>query len=88
MRDIIAGAYAHPSSGTDDTAALTEAVVNEHCAEHAQALIELEHMVNVSTDSHELDQRKLADDLRNWFVSHALEHDASLKAFFQTYENR
>ncbi len=76
MRDIITGAYL-PRAGR---LSISEDIVNEHCAEHANALIELESLLH----SFVFDQRaSLAECLRDWFVDHAIKHDAQLRAFFQ-----
>jgi|SRR5579863_2534484 len=76
MRDIIAGAYLPPSGGQK----ISEDVVNEHCAGHANALIELETMLHSAVSD---DHARLAALLSDWFVDHALKHDAHLRAFFQ-----
>ena len=76
MRDIIVGAYL-PRDGCEN---ISEATVNEHCAEHARALIELEGMLH----GYASDLRAhLPARLRLWFVDHATKHDAHLRAFFQ-----
>lgn len=75
MRDIITGAYLPQASRSD----ISEAVVNEHCAEHANALIELETMLHSFASR---DGASLAIGLKDWFVDHALKHDAHLRAFF------
>ena len=75
MRDIITGAYLPRTGGRK----MSEEIVNEHCAEHANALIELETMLH----SFASDGASLAICLKVWFVDHALKHDAHLRAFFQ-----
>jgi len=75
MRDIIAGAYLSRLGCNN----ISEATVNEHCAEHASALIELENMLHAFASSAEV---SLAARLRDWFVEHATRHDAQLRAFF------
>ncbi len=76
MRDIIAGAYP-PRGGCGN---ISEAIVNEHCAEHAHSLIELESMLHSFDSNRKAD---LANRLRDWFVDHATKHDAHLRTFFQ-----
>ena len=77
MRDIIVGAYL-PHDGCKK---ISEATINEHCAEHARALIELENMLY----GHPPDDRAhLAARLRLWFVDHATKHDAHLRTFFRS----
>jgi hemerythrin-like metal-binding protein len=74
LSDIIAGAY--PGSA----ACLSEAIANEHRAEHARALIALECMLHRHGQGHE---KNLALHLTNWFVGHATDQDARLRSFFQ-----
>ena len=75
MRDIIVGAYL-PRGGCKK---LSEAAINEHCDEHARALIELETLLN----GYSSDRRApLLNRLGLWFVDHGTKHDAHLRAFF------
>lgn len=77
MRDILTGAYLPLA----DRRSISEAFVNEHCAEHANALIELETLLR----SFVFDQgASLAACLRDWFVDHAVKHDSQLRRFFQS----
>jgi hemerythrin-like metal-binding protein len=74
ITDIIAGAYPGPAGS------LSEAIANEHRAEHARALIALESLVRL----HALGREKnLALHLMNWFVGHATDQDARLRTYFQ-----
>lgn len=77
MRDIIAGAYLPRASHEK----MSEAIINEHCAEHARALIELEDMLHSFVSNQDT---VMAKSLRDWFVDHATQHDAHLRAFFQS----
>ena len=86
MRDIIGGAYLLADGRMRDLAAINEAAVNDHCAEHARALIELERLLQTSTAAGEWHGRRLASELRTWFIDHAINHDAHLKAVFQGRE--
>jgi hemerythrin len=72
--EIVAGAY--PGSA----ACLSEAIANEHRAEHARALIALESLVRLHALGREKD---LALQLMNWFVGHATDQDAQLRAYLQ-----
>jgi len=76
MRDLIVGAYLLPAGGARRMA-ISETIINDHCAEHAQALIKLESMLQ--------DQQgpMLASELRAWFIDHAINHDAQVKEVFQ-----
>jgi hemerythrin-like metal-binding protein len=74
LSDIIAGAY----SGS--AACLSEAIANEHRAEHARALIALECLLHRNGLGRE---KNLALHLTNWFVGHATDQDARLRSYFQ-----
>jgi hemerythrin len=81
MRDILDGAYLLPDIRMRQF--MGEAAVNDHCAEHARALIELEHILQSFIAAKNRDGSALASDLRNWFLDHAVNHDARLKEVFQ-----
>ena len=73
IRDMVAS-YPQVGHGM-----LGESTVNEHCAEHAHSLIELENMLHLIA----ADRKKgLANELRDWFVDHATKHDSQLKTLF------
>jgi hemerythrin-like metal-binding protein len=72
--EIIAGAY----PGREGC--MSEAIANEHRAEHARALIALESLVRLHALGREKD---LALHLMNWFVGHATDQDAQLRTYFQ-----
>ena len=76
MRDIIVGAYL-PRKGCES---IGEATINEHCAEHARSLIELESMLHAYGSDH---TANLPAHLKMWFVDHVTIHDAHLRTFFQ-----
>jgi len=82
MRDILGGAYLLPDALARQF--LSEAAINDHCAEHAQALINLERILQDFSASRILDGSVLASDLRIWFLDHAINHDAHLKQVFQS----
>jgi hemerythrin len=77
IRDIIDGAYLLPGQ----FAAINEAAINDHCAEHARSLIKLESMLH-SFHAVE-DGATLASELKTWFLDHAINHDVHLKDVFQ-----
>jgi hemerythrin-like metal-binding protein len=72
--EIIAGAYRDPAG------CMSEAIANEHRAEHARALIALESLVHLHALGREKD---LALHLMNWFVGHATDQDAQLRTYFR-----
>ncbi len=59
--------------------------VNEHCAEHARALLQLESIIRTSDCDTESNQGNLGKILMDWFTEHALEHDADLRGALQVY---
>lgn len=77
MRDIIVGAYL-PRDGCES---ISEAAINEHCAEHARALIELEGLLHGYSSDH---RARLPTRLKLWFVDHATKHDVHLRTYFQS----
>jgi hemerythrin len=64
---------------------ISVSAVNEHCAEHARALLQLESIVRTSDCDTESDRGNLGKMLMNWFTEHALEHDADLRDALQVY---
>lgn len=85
MRDLVAGAYLLRSDGAQSMA-ISEAAINDHCAEHAQALIKLESMLQAFIVAR--DGRNLAVGLRVWFLDHAINHDAHLKKVFHSRKDQ
>lgn len=81
MRDIIDGAYLLPDGCVRQF--MSEAAINDHCAEHARALIDLEQILQSYIADEDRNGPALAHDLRNWFLDHAVNHDAHLKEVFQ-----
>jgi|SRR5581483_6517155 len=81
MRDLLVGAYLLPDGGTQ-RALISEAAINDHCAEHAQALIKMERALQAFSVK-EQHGSMLASELRVWFLDHAINHDAHLKDMFQ-----
>jgi hypothetical protein len=65
MRDFIAGAYLLPDNGMP-RALISEAAINDHCAEHAQALIKFERMLQAFS-AKVRHGPMLASELRIWF---------------------
>lgn len=83
MRDLIVGAYLLPG-GAARRMAVSEAAINDHCAEHAQALIRLESILQTFFAGQDRQGPTLASALRTWFLDHVINHDAHLKDVFQT----
>lgn len=88
MRDLIVGAYLMPGAGAGVRhMAISEAAINDHCAEHAQALIQLESTLQAFFAGRDRDGPILACALRSWFLDHVINHDAHLKEVFQTQKD-
>ena len=83
MRDLIVGAYLLPGAGAPRVA-IREAAINDHRAEHAQALISLESRLQSFFAGGDRQGLTLASVLRSWFLDHVIKHDAQLKEVFQT----
>ena len=88
MRDIMAGTYRLPDEGVHQLVAMSEAAINDHYAEHARTLIQLERMLQAFIATKDLHGPTLASELRVWFLDHATNHDAHLKKIFQRYNDR
>ncbi|HWU56366.1 MAG TPA: hemerythrin family protein [Rhizomicrobium sp.] len=82
MRELIEGAYLLEGDSTQHIAT-SEAAINDHCAEHARALIQLEHMLQAYSVAQDRSGPLLASELRIWFLDHAINHDAHLKEVFR-----
>lgn len=87
MRDILDGAYLLSDNRVGRPAAISEAAINDHCAEHARSLIKLERMLQ-SVLAAENAHRLLASELKAWFLDHAINHDAHLMAIFRSHNDR
>jgi hemerythrin len=79
LSEIASGAYSplrDRIKKPDFLEAVKEAAFDEHIAEHATLLTRLDAISRAPAHS-------LAENLRAWFVDHALERDAHLKPIFQ-----
>ena len=56
--------------------AMAEAAFDEHMAEHASMLGQMDAVRTLPRDA-------LCETLKTWFVEHAIRHDSQLKAIFQ-----
>ena len=65
-------------------AAMSQALIDEHLAEHDVALASLEFMIRRTLTENSRNGPALGDVLKHWFVNHAVKHDAHLKTLFQT----
>lgn len=59
------------------------AVVNEHMAEHAAALTDLQSIVIDFRRGTPFGEHALSENLKRWFIEHATKYDAGLKAAVQ-----
>ncbi len=85
LRDISNWVSRLQVSRPDFSIALSAEELNEHCAEHAQALLGLESIIHAFYSGVDSDRKKLAGVLRDWFREHALKHDASLRDILEAY---
>jgi hemerythrin len=67
-------------------AAMSQALIDEHLAEHDVALTSLEFMIRRTLTDNSSIFPEPGDALANWFVNHAVRHDAHLKILFETME--
>ena len=74
------GIHAQKSSDLGLSAPFHEAPINEHYAEHARSLVELESIVQASDA--ELGTRNFSLLLKAWFTAHASVDDVDLKSLF------
>jgi hemerythrin len=64
---------------------ISVSAVNEHCADHARALLQLESIIRTSDCGAESNLGNLGKMLMDWFIEHALEHDTDLRDALQVY---
>ena len=64
---------------------MSAAAVNEHCAEHAKALLELESIIHAFYFGADSDRETLGKTLIDWFLEHALEQDLDLRDLLKVY---
>jgi hemerythrin len=64
---------------------MSAAAINEHCAEHAQVLLRLESIIHAFYFGANSDRGHLGKTLVDWFVEHALKHDADLRDVLHAY---
>jgi hemerythrin len=60
------------------------AAINEHCAQHAEALVALESIILAASPRADFAQRHSGQKLISWFTAHAIKHDAELRVLFQS----
>jgi len=65
-------------------AAMSQALIDEHIAEHDIALTSLEFMIRRTLADNSETVTAIGETLKHWFVNHAVKHDAHLKTLFQT----
>ena len=83
MRKINTDTITSPEKRTAHLKAMSNAVINEHIAEHAQALLKLGSIIHTFKAETDTAEPRLSFDLRDWFIEHAIKRDAHLKAVFQ-----
>lgn len=85
LREIVASTSSARST-RKFLAAMSQALVDEHEAEHSLALTALDSMIRSTLADTSRRAEPLAETLTRWFVNHAVIHDAHLKTLFQTVE--
>ena len=83
MREISAGARNFQANRLAFLGAMSDAVIDEHIAEHALALRRLDLIIRAFYLDACCSEQRLSNALRDWFVEHAVKYDAHLKAVFQ-----
>lgn len=85
LREIVASTSSVRSTRKFLTA-MSQALVEEHDAQHSLALATLESMIRNTLSDASRNAEPLGETLTHWFVNHAVKHDAHLKTLFQTVE--
>jgi hemerythrin len=67
--------------------AMSDAAITEHIDDHQRAFAYLESIMHAKYSGTPSAEQPLADELINWFLDHAIKHDAHLKAIFQAIES-
>jgi hemerythrin len=86
LREIVAYTSTARSS-QKFLATMSQALVEEHCSEHARAANVLDAMIRDTLRDVHPAPASLGGMLTHWFVNHAVKHDAHLKMLFQTMAN-
>ena len=83
LREIVAATSSSRHS-QKFVAAMSQALIEEHLAEHDVALTSLEFMIRRTLSENSQDLPAIGQTLTHWFVNHAVKHDSHLKTLFQT----
>ena len=84
MRDFsIIAMQSHPNAAAF-MGTLSVAAINEHCSEHARALVALELIIHNHASETKSAQGSVGKTIIDWFIEHSTEHDAGLRNVFQT----
>jgi hemerythrin len=84
MRDFsVIAMQSHPNAA-DFLETLSAAAINEHCSEHARALVALELIIHNYAAGTKPAQGSVGTTIIGWFIAHSTEHDAGLRNVFQT----
>lgn len=83
LREVLA--FTASARGTQKfLAAMSEALIEDHLAGHANAAKILDEMIRDTLRETSGQADALIQRLMHWFVNHAVKHDAHLKTLFQT----
>jgi hemerythrin len=83
LREIVAATSSSRQS-QKFVAAMSQALIDEHIAEHDVALTSLEFMIRRTLSENSQNVPAIGQTLTHWFVNHAVKHDSHLKTLFQT----
>jgi hemerythrin-like metal-binding protein len=85
IREVICWASDIQESHRAVPGIMIAAAMNEHCADHARALLELETIIHAIYFAVWSDRAKLSKMLMGWFAEHALKQDADLREALRVY---
>ena len=85
MRELCFWASQLPADRRTTLNTMSTAAMNEHCAEHAQALLRLESIIHAFYFGEKSGGETLGKTLMDWFTEHALEHDVDLREVLRVY---
>lgn len=83
MREVSGKVALEKGSHPAALKAMSDAVMDEHIAEHARSLQKLASIIQGFGPKSNAPHGELGDMLKDWFIEHAIKYDAHLKAVFQ-----
>jgi hemerythrin len=83
MREISNRAKSSKTKNLAELQVMSETVINKHIIEHAQSRSKLESIIHTYLSGAAKAESTLNNNLKSWFLDHAIEYDAPLKTVFQ-----